>query len=148
MKDCENYRNMAQKQEVSKCYWKNLLGRLAWLRLATDFPCVKKKWCLGGTVKQNTVRQGMPVLVFQGWSNVTFLEKVLNNFVQLDCLPKQLSCRYQNCLYVLMTFTTFYYLRLWIFFFLVRNTESWVRWSPAKWKAAEAQSGPSAGTPF
>ena len=34
---------MTQIQEVSKCYWKNGAARLAWHRVATNLPFVKKK---------------------------------------------------------------------------------------------------------
>ena len=59
---------MTQIQEVSKCYWKNGAARLAWHRVATNLPFVKKKkerkkkhylWSI--------IKWGMPVIDCWGW---------------------------------------------------------------------------------
>ena len=40
---CENYQNVTQRHEMSKCCWKNGADRLAQCRVATYLEIVKKK---------------------------------------------------------------------------------------------------------
>ena len=51
MKYCENCQNVTERQEVSKCYWKNGADRLACGRVATNLWFVK-------TNKQKNPPQG------------------------------------------------------------------------------------------
>ena len=41
MKYCEKYQNVTQRQEVSKCCWKNGADRLAQCKFVTNFEFVK-----------------------------------------------------------------------------------------------------------
>ena len=43
LKYCENYQNVTQRHEMSKCCWKNGADRLAQCRVATYLEIVKKK---------------------------------------------------------------------------------------------------------
>ena len=49
---CENYQNVTQRREVSKCYWKNDAGRLVWRRVATNLQFLKTAL----SVKHNKTR--------------------------------------------------------------------------------------------
>ena len=40
LKYCENYQNVTQRPEVSKCFWKNSIDRLVRHRVATNLQSV------------------------------------------------------------------------------------------------------------
>ena len=63
LKYCENYQNMRQRQEVSKCCWKNGTDRLACCKVSTNLQFVKKcNVCKVNKVKHNKTKYAYTIL--------------------------------------------------------------------------------------
>ena len=57
LKYCENYQNVIQVQEVSKCCWTNGIDRLVWCRVSTDLQFVRNAVSANCTkIKYNKMR--------------------------------------------------------------------------------------------